>query len=206
MEHLLPLALAWIAYFALHSLLASLGAKAWFSRHWPRITPHYRLWYNLFAALSLLLPLALLYHARGPMLWAFEGAWAWLANGLALLASAGFWHSLRWYDTRAFLGLAPPGADGFSLSPYHRFVRHPWYSFGLVILWTRDMDAAMLLSASLMNLYFVLGSRWEEQKLLVELGERYRRYREQVPGLLPNPWRYLSRSEADALAHPPESG
>jgi hypothetical protein len=49
------------------------------------------------------------------------------------------------------------------------------------------------------TLYFVLGSRLEESKLIVYYGDIYRRYRERVPALLPLPWRYLSQQEAAAL-------
>jgi hypothetical protein len=72
--------------------------------------------------------------------------------------------------------------DVFRLSTAHRHVRHPWYSFGLVIVWTRDMNAAMLVSALAITLYFVAGSRLEERKLIETHGDTYRRYRERVPG------------------------
>ena len=34
-----------------------------------------------------------------------------------------------------------------SLSPLHRWVRHPWYFLGLLILWTQEMNAALLVTA-----------------------------------------------------------
>ena len=57
----------------------------------------------------------------------------------------------------------------------------------------------MLITAVLLTLYFVIGSRLEEQKLLRYHGEIYRRYRERVPGLIPLPWKYLRESDARAL-------
>jgi len=78
-------------------------------------------------------------------------------------------------------------------------VRHPWYFLGLVLIWTRDMDPAFLLSASAMTLYFVVGSLLEERKLIRYHGEVYRRYRKRVPGLIPLPWKYLPAEEADRL-------
>jgi hypothetical protein len=89
--------------------------------------------------------------------------------------------------------------ERFYISPLHRFVRHPWYSLGLVLVWTRDMNGPLLLSASAITLYFIVGSRLEERKLLVYHGEAYRRYRARVPGLIPLPWRYLNRQAARAL-------
>jgi len=39
----------------------------------------------------------------------------------------------------------------------------------------------------------------EEKKLIAYHGEIYEHYRRKVPGLIPTPWRYLSKSQAKAL-------
>lgn len=72
-------------------------------------------------------------------------------------------------------------------------------SLGLVLVWTRDMDPAFLTTAVMITLYFLLGSRLEERKLLVYHGEIYRQYRQLVPSLIPLPWKYLSREKARML-------
>lgn len=198
-----PLLAGWVFYALLHSALAGHGLKALVARRWPRFAPWYRLAYNAFATLTLL-PLPWLMLARpGAPLWAWQGGWAWIANILALAAAAGALASSRAYAMNDFLGLGPlrgaPVADhdAFRLSPLHRFVRHPWYACGLVIVWTRDMNAAMLVSALAITLYLVLGSRLEERKLIATHGEIYRRYLARVPGLVPLPWKWLSRDEAE---------
>jgi protein-S-isoprenylcysteine O-methyltransferase Ste14 len=61
------------------------------------------------------------------------------------------------------------------------------------------MHAAMLLSAVMMTLYFFIGSRFEERKLIRYHGEQYRRYRELVPGLIPLPWKYLRKEQMQKL-------
>lgn len=199
--------LAWLGYFTLHSGLASLAVKTWTATRWPRLMPAYRLGFNAIASLGVWPILWLLYRHPGQIVWAWTGAAALIANGLALAAIAGFFHTLRDYDSGEFLGLRQwrnqtrtvADQEGFHLSPAHRFVRHPWYFFSLVILWTRDMSAAMLLSALLMTAYFVVGSRLEEKKLIAYHGDRYRRYMKKVAGLLPLPWKTLTRAEARAL-------
>jgi hypothetical protein len=45
----------------------------------------------------------------------------------------------------------------------------------------------------------LIGSRLEEHKLIELYGDAYKQYRKKVPGLLPLPWRWIRRSEADAL-------
>ena len=195
--------LSWLVYFVLHSALASLSAKNWVAAHWPHFTPYYRLTYNLAATLLLILPLWLIHTIQAAPLWSWHGPGRWLADGLAVLAIAGFWWSLRYYDTREFLGLRqaqdPGRGPRFSLSPLHRFVRHPWYFFGLVIIWTRDMDPAWLVSCIAITLYFAIGSRLEERKLVAEFGEPYRRYQRRVPGLIPLSGRHLSHAEAEEI-------
>jgi protein-S-isoprenylcysteine O-methyltransferase Ste14 len=204
LPYLLLLSLAWLLYFGIHSLLAGPACKDWVAWRWPRLRPGYRLGYNLLALGLLVAPVGLFLLYEGPLLWRWSGTWAWLANGLALLALLGFVLSSRAYDSLDFLGLRQWRAGQvspthFQLSFWHRFVRHPWYSFGLVLIWTRDMNAAGLVSALWISLYLVVGSRLEERKLVDELGEVYARYRSQVPGLIPRPWRYLSREQARRL-------
>lgn len=201
------LSLAWLAYFALHSFLAALNVKAWLVANRPALMPLYRLAYNVVASVTLLPVLWLVLTSSGPTFWAWHGPSAWLANGLAIGAAYGFWASLKYYDVQEFLGLRQWRSRGsqindsgvFQLSPFHRHVRHPWYFFSLVLIWTRDMNASMLLSAVLMTLYFIIGSRFEERKLIVYHGEIYRHYMRRVPGLLPCPGQSLSAEEAATL-------
>jgi len=198
---------AWLCYFLLHSLLASLLVKRWVAAHRPRLMPLYRLFFNGLALLLLIPPLWLTYAWQGPWLWRWSGPGWWLANGLALIALGLFWWSLRYYDASEFIGLRQwrqreervEDQERFHISPLHRFVRHPWYSLGLVLIWTRDMNLAFFWTAVVISLYFIAGSRLEERKLITYHGEAYRRYRALVPGLLPWPGRYLSKQEAAAL-------
>jgi len=201
------LAAAWLVYFAFHSLLAARGTKAWVAARCPHCLPAYRLAFNVVALGLLPIPLWLSYQLHGPLLWRWPGAWHVLADGLALAAVAGLLWSFRQYDGSEFIGLSQwrrreRGVDDqehFHLTTAHRFVRHPWYFYILIILWTRSMDRASLLNACVISVYFILGSRLEERKLLHYHGEVYRRYRQRVPALFPLPWRYLGRDDARVL-------
>jgi protein-S-isoprenylcysteine O-methyltransferase Ste14 len=211
MSELALLALGWAAYFALHSALASLAVKRAVAARWPRFVPAYRLAFNALALLLVLPLLAWTLTHPGPELWRWSGGWRWVADGSAALALIGVTWTLRDYDGSEFLGLRQwrdreqrvEDQESFHLSTLHRFVRHPWYSLGLVLLWTRDMDAARLVAASLATGYVVIGSWLEERKLLVYHGERYRRYRQRVPALVPRPWRWLDAESAARLRSSP---
>ncbi len=201
------LAMLWLIYFVLHSLLASLTVKSWVARGFPHGMPIYRLGFNILATLALLPMLWLMHRHPGPTLWAWTGAGFWLANGLALVALIGLIRSARYYDTGEFLGLRQwktathriEDQESFRISPFHRHVRHPWYALGLVLLWTRDMNAALFLSAVLMTAYLFVGAHLEEQKLIARYGAAYRRYMTRVPGLIPLPWKSISAKEAAEL-------
>ncbi len=201
------LATLWLVYFVLHSMLASLTVKSWVARRFPHGMPIYRLGFNILATLALLPMLWLMHRHPGPILWAWTGAGFWFANALALVALIGFARSARYYDTGEFLGLRQwrtgscgiEDKESFRISPFHRHVRHPWYALGLVLLWTRDMNAALILSAVLMTAYLFIGAHLEEQKLIARYGGAYRRYMARVPGLIPLPWKSISAKEAAEL-------
>ncbi|MEH6472166.1 MAG: DUF1295 domain-containing protein [Halopseudomonas sp.] len=204
---LLLLALYLLGYCSLHSWLASQRCKAWCGARWPEMMRYYRLLFNL-SALLLLIPVALmLVNTAGPKLWSWPGAWGWLMNGLTIGSIVAFAISLRDYDLSQFSGTAqlsanqsdPEDQARFHLGWWHRWVRHPWYFFALLLLWSREMDAAQLLTTLLVSLYFVIGSRLEERKLIDQFGEAYKQYCSQVPGLIPLPWRFLTAQQASEL-------
>jgi protein-S-isoprenylcysteine O-methyltransferase Ste14 len=204
---LLLLTLAWLAYFLLHSLLASMGTKGLLARYLPAVMPWYRLLFNLLALILIVPPLIMLWSYRSDPLWQWQGAMAWLAYALMILSVAGFIWSTRYYDSREFLGIRQlqrhqqeiNDQEQLQISPLHRFVRHPWYSLGLLLIWVQDMDPARLVSALCLTGYLILGSRLEEHKLLLYHGDAYRYYQQRVPGLIPRPWRFLTRQESEVV-------
>ncbi|MCX7170463.1 MAG: hypothetical protein NTY41_09270 [Proteobacteria bacterium] len=203
--------LAWLGYFALHSLFADSSVKGWIGSHWPEFMRGYRVVFNAIATLTLLPVLWLVYDTDSSWLWQWRGAWAWVANGVALMAIPCFFASSRSYDMGEFLGVRQwrehrnDAAQTFAVSFFHRFVRHPWYSTSLALIWSRDMNQPLLVSGLAITAYFVIGSRLEESKLIASYGEKYRNYMAAVPGLIPLPWKYLSAAEATSLMHRPDS-
>ena len=201
------LGLAWTGYCLIHSLLASLQIKRWVSNHYPGLMPAYRLSFNLIAVALLSVPFYFSYTGHSIALWSFDGPIKWIMYAITLSAVAGFFISLKYYDSQEFLGIRQlrehetrvEDQEHLQLSPLHRYVRHPWYTFALMIIWSRPMDSLVLMSSVLITAYFVIGSRLEERKLIHYYGEVYQTYRNRVPGLIPLPWRSLSAGEADTL-------
>ena len=201
------LGFAWLAFFALHSLLASLWFKDAVKRRFASFYPYYRLTYNLLSVLLIVPVLWFMNSIGGKPLLVWEGHLRFISIGLGIIALAGFFWSSRYYDMSEFMGFRQfsakdqPAEEGeiFTLSPLHRFVRHPWYFLSLVILWTRDMNLPFLITAFSFTLYFIVGSRLEDKKLLLHYGKGYARYMTLVPGLVPLPWCHLSKKEAHKI-------
>jgi len=206
-ETTITIAVLYIAFFSLHSILASLPMKEWVARHWPELMPRYRIFYNLLAVVMVTPLLVLVWRSPGETLWEWHGAASYIANGLAILACIAFVFSLKMYDMSEFFGLrqlrehvhAVKDQEQFKIGTFHRYVRHPWYAMLLVLIWTRDMGVNQLVAYLLITLYLYVGSKLEERKLIAYHGEVYRRYRERVAGLIPLPWKHLSKAEAEAL-------
>lgn len=199
-DHIVLIAL-WLGYFSLHSWLASQRIKALVNAKWPSSWPSYRLIYNAAAVILLLPPLWWMYSIDTSTVWQRNGLLRWVGDLVAVSAIGIFYWSLRFYDMKTFSGLTKTreGSGRLVISPLHRYVRHPWYFLALLIIWSRDMDSAFLLSASLMTVYFWAGSRLEERKLLSEFGPVYAEYIRRVPGLIPWPGKHLSQEQSSQL-------
>ena len=194
---------AWVAFFFSHSLLANQTVKHYILSTLPGLTPCYRMGYNI-VAIIMLIPIIVI-HALNQSQPVFQ--WPSLFSELNIimmtLATLGFIWSLKYYDLQAFTGIrsclnknAPTPQEKLTISPLHRFVRHPWYLFALVIIWSREQNQLELISSTLMTVYFFVGARLEEKKLIREYGESYQQYINCVPGIIPRPWKFLSIDEA----------
>lgn len=187
--------------------MASIMVKQWLARKWPHVMPLYRVIFNILAIVLTIPLLAVMFLYPGEMLWQWQGYGFYFSSGLALLAFLGFILSLQHYDLSEFWGTrqlreknnSVHDQESFHISPFHRYVRHPWYFFSLVIIWTRDVSTVQLLVYILVSAYFFFGSRLEERKLIAYHGEVYKKYQQKVAGIIPLPWKILSEKQAELL-------
>jgi protein-S-isoprenylcysteine O-methyltransferase Ste14 len=205
-EQLIILSSLWVAFFVLHSLLASLKLKKKVQSLNPAFLRYYRLMFNLLAIALVLPPVWYMRAYPGVQVWSW-GNLTWLSHMVFVLSVLAFFWTLRYYDGKEFLGIRQirehsdrlEDQEAFYISPMHRYVRHPWYTLALLIIWTRNMSESFMVSATLITLYFFIGSILEERKLLAYHGEQYQLYRKSVSGIIPLPWKYLGKDDADKI-------
>jgi protein-S-isoprenylcysteine O-methyltransferase Ste14 len=71
-------------------------------------------------------------------------------------------------------------------SGLYRSVRHPLYTFSLLILWlapSMSMNSFIVYSA--LTIYVLIGIVFEERKLLRDFGQAYAEYKSHTPMLIP---------------------
>jgi protein-S-isoprenylcysteine O-methyltransferase Ste14 len=192
-------ALAWdtmlsIAFFVQHSGMVRRPVRA---RVAALVAPRYDgAVYAIASGVALALAFVL-WQPTGAPLFALRGVARSVAIACSALAAAVFvfsMYTLRTFDPlglrpiRAHLRGAPDRPVPFVVRGPYRFVRHPLYSCILVMLWAKpEMTADRLLLAALWSAWIWVGAVLEERDLVAEFGDRYRRYRRQVPMLVP--WR-----------------
>jgi protein-S-isoprenylcysteine O-methyltransferase Ste14 len=184
-----------LAIFALqHSIMARRSFKRW----WTRIVPPQveRSTYVLAATLALALLLWQWRPIPEPVIWrvtqpaAAMAVWAvfWLGWAVLLLSTFLINHfelfGLRQVFSHALDRKVPD--PEFRTPLLYRYTRHPLYLGFVLTFWAAPvMTAGHLLFALGATGYILVGIWFEERDLVVQFGDRYRRYREQVGMLLP---------------------
>lgn len=186
-----------------HSLTASARLKAWVS-DWvgqKRYEAYYRLGYNVWALVSLLPVLYAAMLLPHDVLWSVPRPWSWLMLIGVGLGGGGAIYSLYQTDVWSFLGIrqvvshwlgrdeapsAPQLTETLVVSGLYAYVRHPLYTFSMMVLWLNpQMTRSSLLLTAVFTLYFFIGSLFEERRLAQRFGAAYRDYQTRVPRFLP---------------------
>jgi protein-S-isoprenylcysteine O-methyltransferase Ste14 len=186
------LSLSFFLWGVVHSLLASMPAKALARRLFGQGAERlYRLGYNLFAGASLLPTAWLLLVLPDRNLYTVLPPWAVLLLIGQLLALLALAIGVLQTGLLAFLGLSQlwstqSGGTELVTRGLYRFVRHPLYTAGLAFIWlSTRMTVNRLTLTVAATLYILLGAYFEERKLRREYGEAYVRYAAVTPMLIP---------------------
>lgn len=196
--HTLYFAFALIIYYALHSILAANGVKAALTKLIPQRI--YRLVYNLLAVGMFAAVLILYFLVEKTALWPPKPILPYVGVLVGVVGFSWIWRAMKKYNLDEFTGLEQlrsdkkPAQNKLIIRGLNGRVRHPLYFGSLLTIWGVLLifpTDAMFSFALISTIYTIIGSRLEEERLIGQFGDAYRRYQRDVPMLLPFRWKKL---------------
>lgn len=184
----LYLAICWLGYFIIHSVFALNQVKKLF--YSAGMNPaSYRLVYNIFNLL-LLVPI-FFYSSSINDEFIFTSSFTIKVTGL-LVSGYGIVIvklAFRSYNTRAFLGLGNIEKENeLRTDGLLQYVRHPLYTGSILVVlgyFLIKPTIGIAISVGMVILYFIVGIRFEERKLIKLFGDLYVDYKKKTPMLIP---------------------
>lgn len=189
-QHII-LGLFWIVYCALHSLLASDFVKHIVHKWLGYRYYLYRIFYTLFAFITLVL---IIYYALGietekvirtSLLMTIMGVIVGIA-GIVIMAICIKKYFISLSGVKSLL--QEKYSNELIITGIHKYVRHPLYLGTFAFLWGLFLIFPywnVFISNVIITVYTLIGIQLEEEKLIKEFGEQYRKYRQRVPKLFP---------------------
>jgi protein-S-isoprenylcysteine O-methyltransferase Ste14 len=185
---LILLSIFWIAYLAVHSLLAADRVKSFIAFISGKYFHWYRIFYNTIALAGLFA--ILLYSATIPSDALFESTGINRYAGL-MLATVGIFiikAAFKQYNLKSFVGMEADLQEGFKAEGILTHIRHPLYTATILIVIGYCLFAPVVtsfISAACIFIYLPIGIWLEERKLIEKFGTQYEEYCKNVPALIP---------------------
>ena len=180
-----------LLYGFIHSLIAANGFKHLIYRLLGEgAKKYYRLFYSLFASVTLLpvlilpaiIPDQTLYKIPEPLV--YFTVFIQIVSVLLLVYSVLQTGALQFIGLSQAFGLKRE--DKLNTDGLYRYMRHPLYTFSLLVLWlTPTMTRNFALLYAALTVYIIIGAIFEERKLLQTFGAAYQEYRAKTPFLIP---------------------
>lgn len=180
--------------FGLHH---SITARRWFKRWWTSIVPpHLERATYLYMTAAATAVLVLAWQPIPTTIWHVEQTWiaaliVALYLGVWLMMFSATFH----FGHFGFFGLAQAwnrvkqrneSAPEFTSKLLYAAIRHPISLGWMVTPWlTPHMTLGQMLFALTTTGYIIVATYFEEADLIAEFGDRYRRYRQEVPAFFP---------------------
>jgi protein-S-isoprenylcysteine O-methyltransferase Ste14 len=192
-QHII-LAVLWIIFCVLHSLLASIKVKQWIAKGSGNFFKYFRLYYTLFAFINF--AIVLFYQITIPSPYIFSPTVASyslgifmgsLGLGLMTICIKKYFANLSGLKT-LFVDEIKTG-NSLLITGVHRYMRHPLYTGTFLFIWGLFIFlpyASILISNFIITVYTLIGIRFEEEKLTREFGNSYEEYKKKVPKIIPS--------------------
>jgi protein-S-isoprenylcysteine O-methyltransferase Ste14 len=187
-----------VLFGALHSTLASNWMKRLSARAWPTFaSKYYRLGYVVMASLTSLAFASTVVLLPDQRIYAIPFPFVLLTLAIQLAAILAAFLSMWQGGMMSFLGvdvllnrkLTSPD-ETLKVDGFYKYMRHPIYSFSFLVMWLFPVMTWNLLAFFLgCTVYSLIGSYFEEKRLLVQFGESYKAYQAKTPAFIPNPFR-----------------
>jgi len=198
MSNYILLSLILIIWCIIHSLLISnkfisfiqitLGTKFRF----------YRIFYNTFSLITFFPIILYSEFNKGEYIFTWTGNSRIIQGAMLAISLFLFIAGTKHYDGLVFLGIrqiksfsnqkALTESGDLDTNGILSVIRHPWYSASILLLWSRNIDINSCLVNVILTSYLIIGSFFEENKLSVKFGEKYRSYQQNVSMLFPYKW------------------
>ena len=198
-EHFI-LAVMWIFFCALHSVLAHMKVKKIFQKSLGSLYRIYRPGYVIFSFAGLIF--LVLYHIQMPVIKVFDKKALFTIIG-GLISFGGAFLMLICIR-KYFLNLSGlrsliynDSKSELMVTGIHTYLRHPLYLGTFAFIWGLFLiipHFSVLIMNTIITFYTLIGIYLEEEKLEAEFGDKYKRYRQTVPGLWPS-WRSKRKFE-----------
>lgn len=186
--------LAGAIFGPIHSLLATIEIKAkvesWLGEAGKK---YYRFFYVVVASITTLAYASLVVIFPDKLIYKIPFPYVILTSLLEIGAIVGASRCVLDSRPMSFIGvdvllnpkLSSPD-EKLVTSGFYRLMRHPIYTFSLVVLWLSPIMTWNLLALFLgITAYMLIGSWFEEQKLLRQFGEAYAEYQKKTPAFIP---------------------
>jgi len=156
----------------------------------------YRLFYNLISLVLLIPLIKYTGQADTRIIITYEHPlsivrYALIAGSLTIFFYAFFFN----YDPLSFFGIRQilnfrkvKGIDssrGIRKNGLLGIIRHPMYLALIIYLWCQTFRMMDIIVNVVLTMYIIIGTKLEEKKLVLEYGDTYIKYQQEVPMLIP---------------------
>ncbi len=193
MSSVIILSAYFILWALIHTALASIRVKKWAEKLFgPDARKFYRLFYVIFAALSIAPLAVLVFTLPDSVIYAVSSPWSWVMRaGQVLTFGLLVWTVIQ-TEALDFLGIeqiqdkSEERNTRLQKRGLFNISRHPMYFSSILLMWLSPVMTVNRLTVYIgITLYFYLGSIHEEQLLVAQFGKDYVRYRKEVPRIIP---------------------